>query len=170
SLIQPISSGTTNSLNAIACNPNGQYALIAGAGGTILRYDGVSITALNTAGIYSSTLAVESIAWNQAGTLALLVGDYGLVLSYDGTSLTALPTLTSNFLWSVSWSGGTATIVGGSGTVMTYTNGTLTKIVTNNSSSLRGIAWKVASLRRPAGYLRVQKENGHELSLSWRQS
>ena len=142
SLIQPISSGTTNSLNAIAWNPNGQYALIAGAGGTILRCDGVSITALNTAGIYSSTLAVESIAWNQAGTLALLVGDYGLVLSYDGTSLTALPTLTSNFLWSVSWSGGTATIVGGSGTVMTYTNGTLTKIVTNNSSSLRGIAWK----------------------------
>jgi len=141
-LIQPLSSGTTNPLYAVAWNPNGQYALIAGAGGTILRLDGVSITALNTAGIYSSTLAVESIAWNQAGTLALLVGDYGLVLSYDGTSLTALPTLTNNFLWSVSWSGGTATIVGGSGTVMTYTNGTLTKLVTTNSSSLRGIAWK----------------------------
>src|SRR5439155_20169061 len=89
-----------------------------------------------------SSLYVSTIARNQEGTLALRVEDNGLDLSYDGTSLTALPTLTNNFLWSVSWSGGTATIVGGSGTVMTYTNGTLTRLVTNSSSSLRGIAWK----------------------------
>jgi len=141
-LIQPISSGTTSPLYTVAWNPNGLYALIGGAGGAVIRYDGTSITPLNTAGVYSSSLAVRSIAWNQAGNQALLVGDYGLVLSYDGTSLAALPVLTNNFLWSVSWSGATATIVGGSGTVITYTNGTLTKQVTSNTLSLRGIAWK----------------------------
>src|SRR6266581_2427024 len=102
--ISLLSSGTTVGLDAVAWNPSGAYALISGDGGVILRYDGTTFQALNTAGLYSSTLRVRFISWDPSGSQALLVGDSGLVLRYDGSSLSAMPVLTSSILYSVSWS------------------------------------------------------------------
>ncbi|HEX9613198.1 MAG TPA: WD40 repeat domain-containing protein [Candidatus Bathyarchaeia archaeon] len=137
-----LNSGASQSFDAVAWSPDGSYALIAGEGGGILRYDGTTFQALNTAGLYSSTLTVRFISFNPAGTLALLVGDSGLVLTYNGSTLSALPTLTSNTLYSVSWAAGTAYIAGGAGTMLTYSGGTLTNSRTGTFSGFRGIAWK----------------------------
>jgi len=137
-----LASPTSQNLDAVAWNPNGSYALLAGSGGAILSYNGTSFQVLNTAGIYSSSLTVRYISFNPTGSMALLVGDSGLVLTYNGSSLTALPVLTSNTLYSVSWSAGTAYIVGGGGTMLTYSGGTLKNVPTGTFSGFRGIAWK----------------------------
>ena len=137
-----LASGASQSFDAVAWSPDGAYALIAGDGGGILKYDGTTFQALNTAGLYSSTLTVRYISFNPASNLALLVGDSGLVLTYNGSSLSALPTLTSNTLYSVSWAAGTAYIAGGAGTMLTYSGGTLKNAPTGTFSGFRGIAWK----------------------------
>ena len=137
-----LNSGASQSFDAVAWSPDGSYALIGGDGGGILKYDGTTFQALNTAGLYSSTLTVRFISFNPAGNLALLVGDSGLVLTYNGSSLSALPTLTSNTLYSVSWAAGTAYIVGGAGTLLTYSGGTMKNVPTGTFSGFRGIAWK----------------------------
>ncbi|HVH14976.1 MAG TPA: hypothetical protein VNA15_04580, partial [Candidatus Angelobacter sp.] len=117
--LSKLNSGASQSFDAVAWSPDGSYALIAGDGGGILKYNGTTFQALNTAGLYSSTLTVRFISFNPTGNLALLVGDSGLVLTYDGTSLSALPTLAGNTLYSVSWAAGTSYIVGGAGTMLT---------------------------------------------------
>ncbi len=137
-----LNSGASQSFDAVAWSPDGSYALIAGDGGGILRYNGTTFQALSTAGVYSSTLTVRYISFNPTGNFALLVGDSGVVLTYNGTSLSALHTLTSNTLYSISWAADTAYIVGGAGTMLTYSGGTLKLVPTGTFSGFRGIAWK----------------------------
>src|SRR2546426_9854839 len=137
-----LTSPTTQNLDAVAWNPNGIYALLAGSGGTILKYNGTGFQTLNTARVYSPSLTVRFISFNPTGSLALLVGDSGLVLTYNGANLSILAVLTSNILYSVSWSNGTAYTVGGSGTLLAYSGGVLSKIPSGTSSGFRGIAWK----------------------------
>src|SRR5947209_4649629 len=144
-VITVLASGTTNNLYSVAWNPNGQYALIGGSSGSILKYNGTSTVAFNTAGLYTSSATIRFIAWNPTGNLAILVGSAsGVVLTYDGSTLSSLTSLTSNGLYSVSWSGDTATIVGNSGTMLSYSAGVLKMVPTGLSSSFRGIAWKPA--------------------------
>ena len=140
--VTQLTSPTTRDLSAVAWNPNGSYALLAGSGGAILRYDGASLQTLNTVGIYNSSLIIRSVAFNPSSGNALLVGDSGLVLTYDGSNLAALPTITSSILYSVSWSNGVAYIVGGQGTILTYSSGALTSVPSGFNSGFRGIAWK----------------------------
>ncbi len=144
-IVLSLDSGTTSDLYAAAWNPNGLYALAAGTDGTIPRYDGSTVTAVNTSPLYEDSHTIRGIAFNPVVRLGLIVGDEGLVLGYDGTSLARLtyngsPNITSNNLYAVGWSSGTATIVGGSGTVFEY-DGTLLKFNSGVTSSLRGIGW-----------------------------
>jgi len=134
----------TSDLNTVAWNPNGQYALIGALNGVILTFDGTSVAPVNTNGL-TGTNAIKAIAFNPSGSLALLVGDNGMVLTYNGSTLSLLPTITSSWLYAVSWSpSGTAYILGGSGAILTYTNGTLAKLTSSpvTTSQFRGIAWK----------------------------
>jgi len=138
------SSGTTYDLNTAAWNPNGQYALIGGLNGVVLRFNGTQVSTLNTSGLTGSN-GLRAIAFNASGSIALLVGDSGMVLTYNGSTLTLLPAVTSSYLQSVTWSpSGMAYIVGGSGTVITYANGALTKLLSAGTFQFRGIAWKPA--------------------------
>ncbi len=142
--VRSFTTGTTFDLDATAWNPNGVYALIGGLNRTLLQFNGTQATSINTSMVPSGN-AVRAISFNQAGTLALLAGDNGMVLTYNGSTLSLLPTLTSSWLYSVSWSSsGPAYIVGNGGTTLTYSNGTLTKLSTTptSTSSFRGIAWK----------------------------
>ncbi|MBO0887904.1 hypothetical protein J2P12_02260 [Candidatus Bathyarchaeota archaeon] len=140
--ITKLTSPTSNNLGAVAWNPTGSYALLAGSGGTILKYDGTNIQTVNTAGVYNSSLTIRSVSFDPSGSYALLVGDSGLALTYDGTNLTTLPVVTSNALYSASWSSGIAYIVGGQGTLLTYSGGVLSSVQTGLNSGFRGIAWR----------------------------
>src|SRR2546428_11249901 len=140
--ISQISSGTTAYLYSSARNPNVLYALAAAAKGVIVRYDGSSVTILNTAGLYNSTAIIHAISWHPSGTTALLVGDLGVVLTYDGNQLTSVQSPNSSDLYAISWLGSTAYIAGGSGSSLTYTGGVLSTLANNTGVSLRGWAWK----------------------------
>jgi Phosphoesterase family/PKD domain/Bacterial Ig-like domain (group 3) len=142
--VRSFATGTTFDLDAAAWTPNGGYALIGGLNRTLLQFDGTTVVVINT-GILSPNAAIRAISFNPTGSLALLAGDSGMVLTWNGSTLTMLPTLTSSWLYSISWSSsGTAYIVGGSGTVLTYVNGTLAKLATSpvTTTQYRGIAWK----------------------------
>src|SRR6266568_3109214 len=142
--VRSFSTGTTFDLDVAAWNPNGAYALIGGLNRTLLQFDGTTVAAINTS-IVPPSNAIRAISFNQAGTMALLAGDNGMVLTWNGSTLTMLSSLTSSYLYSISWSpSGTAYIAGGSGTVLTYTNGTLAKLATSpvTTTQYRGIAWK----------------------------
>jgi WD40 repeat protein len=142
--VRSFATGTVFDLDAAAWNPNGAYALIGGLNRTLLTFNGTGIAAINT-GMISPNSAIRAISFNPTGSLALLAGDSGLVLTWNGSTLTMLPTLTSSWLYGISWSqSGTAYIVGGSGTVLTYTNGTLAKLATSpvTTTQYRGIGWK----------------------------
>jgi len=142
--VRSFTTGTTFDLDVAAWNPNGAYALIGGLNRTLLQFDGTTVAAINTS-IVPPSNAIRAISFNQAGTMALLAGDNGMMLTWSGSTLTMLTTLTSSYLYSISWSpAGTAYIVGGSGIVLTYTNGTLAKLATSpvTTTQYRGIAWK----------------------------
>ncbi|TMI52374.1 PKD domain-containing protein [Candidatus Bathyarchaeota archaeon] len=140
--VTKISSGTAQYLYSTSWNPNGLYALVAGINNTVLRYDGSSVQAFDTTGLYSSSVIIHAISWDPSGTQALLVGDSGIILTYDGSRLTLLPNPYQSNLYSISWLGPTAYIAGGSGPSLTYTNGTLSTLANTTSTSLRGWAWK----------------------------
>ncbi len=138
-----LTSGTVFDLDAVSWNPNGQYALVGGINGTILRFDGTQFTTINTNGGLAGTNAIKSIAFNPLGSLALLVGDNGMVLTYNGSTLARLNQATFSWLYATSWGpNGTAYIVGNNGNELTYTSGTLTKLAGVTASSFRAIAWK----------------------------
>ena len=140
--VTKISSGTAQYLYSASWSPNGLYALVAGINNAVLRYDGSSVQAFNTTGLYSSSVIIHAISWDPSGTQALLVGDSGIILTYDGSRLTLLPNPYQSNLYSISWLGPTAYIAGGSGPSLTYTSGTLSTIANTTSTSLRGWAWK----------------------------
>jgi PKD repeat protein len=140
--VRSFSTGTANDLDTAAWNPNGQYALIGGLNRTLLQFNGTRVSSINTS-IIPTGNAIRSISFNPSGSLALLAGDNGMVLTYNGSTLALLPTVTSSWLYSISWSpSGTAYIVGGSGTILTYNNGVLTKLPVGGTTQFRGIAWK----------------------------
>src|SRR3989454_6324516 len=142
--VRSFATGTTFDLDAAAWNPNSAYALIGGLNRTLLQFDGTQVATINTS-IISPNAAIRAISFNPTGTLALLAGDNGMVLTYNGSTLTMLPTITSSWLYGISWSpSGTAYIAGGSGTILTYNNGTLTKLTTfpTGTSQFRAIGWK----------------------------
>jgi len=88
------------------------YALISGANGSILRWDGNDSDSVEHWWIYPSTTIVRYVAWKQCRHKLSLWATPVARLSYDGTNLSALTSGTSNGLFSVTWSGSTATIVG----------------------------------------------------------
>ena len=140
--VRSLATGTTFDLDATAWNPNGVYALMGGVNRTLLQFNGTTVAAINTS-IVPPNNAIRAISFNQAGTIALLAGDNGMVLTYNGSTLTMFATLTSSWLYSITWSSsGTAYIVGGGGTILAYSNGTLTKLPNIGTSQFRGIAWK----------------------------
>gem|GEM_PF-2956618 len=139
--VRSLSSGVSGDLDTAAWNPTGTYSLIGGVSGIVLKYNGTQISPVNTGGL-TGTNMVRSIAFNPAGNLALLAGDNGMVLVYDGTTLTLVPAVSSNFLYSISWSGTTAYIVGGGGVIQSYSAAVLKKLSSNTTASFRAIAWK----------------------------
>jgi hypothetical protein len=111
----------TTQFHGVAWKPDGSYALIVG-GGSIWKYDGVSITELYSNISYEASSGVwmqvplNDVEWNPDGSYALIAGGYGRVYKYDEESLIELKTDTRDFLNDIDWrpDGKYALIVGGS--------------------------------------------------------
>ena len=82
-----LNSGTGQRLTDVGWNPDGSYALVTGSGGTLLRYDGLGFTSVES----RTTLDLFSVSWNSAGDKAVITGGAGntkaLVMTYDGDEL-----------------------------------------------------------------------------------
>src|SRR5205807_7629224 len=80
--------GVSTGLNfwTVSWKPDGSYALIGGSSALLLKYNGVSVTAISDP--YAQTL--YAIGWNPTGNYALLVGKGGIMLTYDGATVRSL--------------------------------------------------------------------------------
>jgi parallel beta-helix repeat protein len=76
-----------NQLSSVAWKPDGSYALIAGEGGIILKFDGVNFVPIQT---YSKFYSPTEIAWKPDGSYALINGWNGPILKYDGKKIVVL--------------------------------------------------------------------------------
>jgi hypothetical protein len=69
-LVRPLASGTSENLRRVAWRPQGDYALIIGNAGTVLRYDTASERVAPLPGDRAHTL--RTIAWRLDGAYALI--------------------------------------------------------------------------------------------------
>ena len=135
-------------LNGVAWKPDGSYALIVGEGGTVLKYDGTTLTALTS----GTSADLQGIAWKPDGSYALIVGAGKTILKYDGTSFTSLQTADTDYLYrDITWKpdGSYALIVGDywaglwwNGLTQKTTTGSYLSSVESGTYCRRGVDWK----------------------------
>jgi hypothetical protein len=133
---------TNRSLSCMEWRPGGAYGLIAGAGGTLLKWTGSTATPIETA----TEEQLIDVDWKADGTKALIVGNRTTVFLWDAVAddLTRLPFTGYQRLNGVAWdpAGGGALIVGDGGYV-SYFNGTdLNRIDAGVTGYLYRVAWR----------------------------
>jgi len=128
-----------------AWHPTDGWCLLAGNGGTALRFE-PSRAAGNPAVAIDpgSRTNLRGAAFSPDGRRALLVGNQGAVLLLEGEALRPLPSPTSENLRRVAWrpDGACALIVGNAGTVLRYQDGELHPLPGDRAHTLRAIAWR----------------------------
>ena len=119
---QSMNTGVNFTLSSIAWRPDGSYALIAGEGGTLIKFSN-----LKYGMIFIDTGTDEnltSVSWKPDGAFALITGCNGMVIRFDHDSQLCLriPTNTNLKLKDVQWdtSGEHAEITGENGTSIIY--------------------------------------------------
>jgi hypothetical protein len=137
--LRPIAGPAGKPLRWAAWHPDG-WCLLAGNGGTAVRYAGQRFEAIVTGTKHN----LRGAAFSPDGAQALLAGNRGAVLHYDGSSFRALRSPSNENLRRVAWhpSGGFALIVGNAGTVLRYQDGVLTPVPGDRAHTLRTIAWR----------------------------
>jgi len=131
---------TGNNLNAVAWSPDGKQALITGATGTLLGYDGMTFTT-----VYSGTDAgFTGVAWYPSGDYALISGTGGRLLRYENGALSELPTGTTVDLAAVSINPNTGLglAVGAERTVLLIDDGEVTTVSSGGNIALATVAWE----------------------------
>jgi hypothetical protein len=125
-----------------AWRPQGDYALLAGNGGTVVRYRDGRFELVETGTRHN----LRGAGFSPDGAQALLVGNRGAVLRYEAGdgSIRALSSPTSENLRRAAWhpADGSALIVGNGGTVLRYSDGALTPVPGDRAHTLRTIAWR----------------------------
>ncbi len=133
---------TTENLQGVAFHPRGDYALIVGGNGTIIKDYGVDRNFTQLTQLTNKYL--WSVSWNPFDEYALVVGEAGIVLKCDGTNLTLLSSGTNNWLEAVDWKpdGSIALIVGTQGVALEYDGNGFSNKLSATDRYLSGTAWK----------------------------
>ncbi len=137
-----------------AWHPDGSWCLLAGNGGSAVRYlpdasGNASWEPIDTGTKHN----LRGVAYSPDGKQALLVGNRGAVLLYDGASVRELPSPASENLRRVAWrpQGDMALVVGNAGTVLRYDPSAslragpstpLTPVPGDRAHTLRAVAWR----------------------------
>lgn len=125
-----LNSGTGESLNDVAWNPDGSFALVVGEHGTLLKYDGASFTNIDT----GTTFTLLSASWSPDGSKALITGGSAnrksLLMTYDGSELTTVSEGDGPNLYDSTWApdGSYAIVVGNRGVVQRFDGNGLTDL------------------------------------------
>jgi hypothetical protein len=120
--------------------PDDSYALIAGEGGTVLRYTGRFFITLDA----NTSSEINGVGWNPSGTKALLVGRDGTFLEYDGTGFRSAPQNRTLWFEDVKWraQGDFALVVGHDGTLMRTDGSSVTRLNSTVNNTITSISWR----------------------------
>ncbi len=146
--------GTEVDLLDVAWKPDGSYALIGGGNGTLLKYEGQTITDLSL--MTQTQYEIQIIRWKPDGSYALLAGGTeimnNILLKFDGSQMIDLTSdlnLSSyDSISDIEWKpdGSYALLTIDSlimwGDLFKYDGLSFTEIPTPNSSGFNGIGWK----------------------------
>ncbi|MEM2870588.1 MAG: fibronectin type III domain-containing protein [Thermoplasmata archaeon] len=126
-------------LSAAAWTPDGKTALIAGAQGNLILYDGTEFLPLYT----NTTISFTDVAWHPGG-YALITATGGKLLRYSGGSLTEIPTGTTESLLGIDINQrtGLALVVGERRTVLLVEGEGVTTLSSGGSLVLRSVSWE----------------------------
>jgi hypothetical protein len=137
-----LDSTVAQDLRAVAWRPvtDDTYALIAGDGGTLLRYTGRFFMTINS----TTTSEINGIGWNPSGTRALMVGRDGTMLEYDGTGVRSAPQNGTFWFEDVKWrpQGDFALVVGRNGTLMRTDGSSVTRLNSTVNETIVSISWR----------------------------
>jgi hypothetical protein len=124
-----------------AWHPSGDWCLLVGNGGSVVRYEpdgGLQPIATG------SRANLRGAAFAPDGERALLVGNQGAVFLLEGEALRTVETPTNENLRRAAWhpDGSSAVIVGNAGTVLRYDGGGLAPVPGDRAHTLRTVAWR----------------------------
>jgi len=120
--------------------PGDTYALVAGEGGTVLRYTGLFFMTLSP----NTTSGLFGIGWHPSGSKALLVGRDGTFLEYDGTGFRSAPQDRTLWFEDAKWrpQGDFALVVGHNGTLARTDGSTLVRLNSTVNDTITSISWR----------------------------
>jgi hypothetical protein len=110
-----VSTGVSTTLNGVWGSGAGDFT-IAGASGTLLRFDGSAVSSVST-----GTAQNLNAVWGASASAVFVVGNQGLILSGSGSSFSPSTSVTSRSLYAV-WGTGPSAVwaAGAFGTVLRY--------------------------------------------------
>ncbi len=142
--LSPLELRAAKPLRSAAWHPDGSWCLLAGNGGTAVRYDARSGRA--QASVTGTKHNLRGAAFSPDGTRALLVGNRGALLLWQDGSVRTITSGTTENLRRVAWrpDGGVALIVGNAGTVLRYdaSSESVTPVPGDRAHTLRCVAWR----------------------------
>ena len=132
---------TSSDLNQVAWRHDRAYALIAGDGGTLLKYHEGSVEIIATS-IPSST-NLYTVSWKQDDSEALIAGSGGTVLRFDGNAIEKVASGISATVFSARWKpdGTIALLAGAKGLVAKYDGANFTKVYSPITVDLYDVEW-----------------------------
>jgi hypothetical protein len=130
-------------LRWVAWHPDGSWCLLAGNGGTAMRFDPRSGEEPIATGTKQN---LRGAAFAPDGRRALLAGNRGTLLHYEDDSVRAIASGTTENLRRIAWrpQGDVALIVGNAGTVLRFDGSTanVTPVPGDRAHTLRCVAWR----------------------------
>ena len=131
---------TGNSLNAVAWSPDSSLAVIVGAAGTVLTYDGLKFTAIYT----GTDTDLTGIAWYPTAEYALITGTGGKLLKLQNGRLSDIPTGTTVDLADISINPNTGLglAVGAERTILQIDGEKVTTVSSGGNTALTTVAWE----------------------------
>lgn len=142
--LRAVDTGVSRPLRWATWHPREAWCLLAGNGGTALRYDGLSsrFEPVDT----GTKQNLRGVAFAPDGGTALIVGNRGLVLLYDRSTdaIRGLASPTKENLRRAAFApdGSVALVVGNTGTVLRYQDGVLTPVPGDRAHTLRALAFR----------------------------
>ena len=141
-LLRPLDWAPSRALRWATWRRDGALLLAVGNGGSVMTWDGTSLTEL-PAGTKQN---LRGAAWSPDGSTALLVGNRGAVLKVEGETVRELPTVSTENLRRVAWhpDGTWALIVGNAGAVLRYdlARDVVEALAADRAHTLRSVAFR----------------------------
>jgi len=132
---------TNRTLYNMRWRPGGDYGLIVGAGGTLIRWTGAQVESIPT----GTEEGLFDLDWKSDGSQAIIAGNHSTIFVWDAATddLTLLPLTGVQRMAGVCWTPSGGALLVGDGGFVGFWNGTaLLRIDTPYAGYLYRVAWR----------------------------